>query len=126
MEHSYLNAGELAFVLDTLDDFRERVLRLKARAANPIDLHNAETSLAALASAGEKLKNGQKDFTRDEAKNIYSALTNRRRFINAMLDSEAMKEDKREDIQNAWRLSNSAIRSITAVLADAGIDAAKL
>ena len=43
-----------------------------------------------------------------------------------MLDSEAMKEDKREDIQNAWRLSNSAIRSITAVLAEAGIDAAKL
>lgn len=122
MEQSYLTDAELAFTIDTLDNFEARVIKLKDRAANPIDLHNAENSLAALAAAKEKLQDGVRSFTRDEAKNIYTAMTHSRRFINAMLDSGAMQEERRQELQTTLRLSNSALRKISALFAENGID----
>lgn len=122
MEQCYLTDAELAFTLDTLDNFETRVVKLKKRAANPIDLHNAESSLTALTAAKEKFQNSDRVFTREEAKNIYASMTHRRRFINAMLDTDAMDANRRQELQDTLRLSNSALRKISAFFAENGID----
>lgn len=121
-----LTETELAFTLTTLDDFSDRVTRVRQRAASPLDLENADVSLERIGHIKEKFQDGQLAFSKDEAKIISCALTNRRRFVNAMLDSDVLEEGRRGSLLDALRTANHAIRKLNALFEEQGLDVSRL
>ena len=113
---------ELSFLMLSLDEFETRINELRNHVTRPDTLDNIELNLGFIADTRRKLHNKEHDFTLNEAKVIYSAVYDRRDFINESLDEGFDSEDDHSDALSMLRIANSVLRKLKVAFSSLGID----
>ena len=106
----------------SLDEFETRINELRNHVTRPDTLDNIELNLGFIADTRRKLHNKEHDFTLNEAKVIYSAVYDRRDFINESLDEGFDSEDDHSDALSMLRIANSVLRKLKVAFSSLGID----
>ncbi len=113
---------DVSLLLQALEGLQEAAQQMYRATSDPITRNSAGQSLELVRSAASKLKKQSTEFTLDEVKTMYLALSEWKESLNDMLDTTPASDELRPVFQQSLRASNGLIRRLKGFLHALEID----
>lgn len=113
---------DVRLLLQALEGLQEAAQQMYRATSDPITRNSAGQSLEFIQSAVSKLKKQSTEFTIEEVKTMYLALSEWKESLNDMLDTTPASDELRPVLQQSLRVSNGLLRRLKRFLRELEID----